>query len=107
MRKKSKPRRGDRDSFRPFGAGFVLNLYPGLTPWAIFVPPLWGYRIFSHDLRLCGEFFWLRICSAIHWREMPSFCMRAWSVVRFMPRRAAAPPEPPTTQLDSFSARRM
>ncbi len=40
-------------------------------------------------------------------RAMPSFCMRAWSVVRLRPRRMAAPRGPPSTQLLSCSARRI
>jgi len=34
-------------------------------------------------------------------REMPSFFIMDWSVVRFMPRRAAAPAGPPITPLAS------
>src|SRR5207248_6158918 len=40
-------------------------------------------------------------------REMPSFFILDWSVVRFMPRRAAAPEGPPITPLASRSARRL
>lgn len=36
--------------------------------------------------------------SAYAGRAMRSLLMRDWSVVRFMPRRAAAPAGPPTTQ---------
>src|SRR5688572_15473595 len=53
MRAKGKPQRGDRDSFAPLG---LVSLDPGLTPWTIFVPPLWGFRILSHDPCLRGAF---------------------------------------------------
>jgi hypothetical protein len=49
----------------------------------------------------------LPICRRQGWREMPSFFILDWSVVRFMPRRAAAPVGPPIIQWASRSARRI
>ena len=40
-------------------------------------------------------------------RMMPSFCIRDWSVLRFIPSMAAAPLGPPTTQLEASSASMM
>jgi len=40
-------------------------------------------------------------------RIMPSFCMRDWSVLRFIPSIDAAPLGPPTTQLEASRASRM
>jgi hypothetical protein len=38
---------------------------------------------------------------------MPNFCILDWSVVRFTPKRAAAPEAPPTTHLASCKARKI
>ena len=40
-------------------------------------------------------------------REIPSFFIRERSVVRFRPRRAAAPYGPPTTHTHSFNVRQI
>ena len=44
---------------------------------------------------------------SFHDRTMPSFFIRKWSVVRFIPSRAAAPCGPATTQFVSFKIDRM
>ena len=46
-------------------------------------------------------------CAQRNWREMWNLRMRDWSVVRFSPRRAAAPSGPPTWPLASSSAFRI
>lgn len=41
------------------------------------------------------------------WREIPSFCILDWRVVRFIPSLAAAPTGPPMIHSDSRRALRM
>src|SRR5687768_7280326 len=41
------------------------------------------------------------------WREIPSFCIFDWSVVRFIPSLAAAPTGPPMIHSDSRRALRI
>jgi hypothetical protein len=47
-KRNEEPRKGRKKLFRPLRGSFLLvSLFPGLTPWAISVPPLWGFQFFS------------------------------------------------------------
>lgn len=50
---------------------------------------------------------WLRNLADYDGREMPSFCILDWRVVRFMPSLAAAPAGPPMVQFVLCSALRI